>query len=175
MADLRIGGYSPGALGRVVEMHGRYYAANWGFGSYFERKVARELAEFLGRCDEATDRFLCARRDDRIVGSITVDGSEAESPPGSAHIRWFIVDDGQRGGGAGGRLMEQAMDFVRAAGFADVYLWTFAGLDAARTLYERHGFTLAEEREAEQWGTRVREQRFVWQASGGCGRVAEPI
>jgi hypothetical protein len=42
-----------------------------------------------------------------------------------------------------------------------VYLWTFQGLDAARRLYEKHGFRLAEEREGSQWGERVLEQRFV--------------
>ena len=39
-------------------------------------------------------------------------------------------------------------------------LWTFAGLDAARRLYERAGFRLAEERRGTQWGIEVTEQRF---------------
>lgn len=175
MAELEIGGYQPGAIGRVVEMHARYYAEHWRFGLFFERKVAGELAAFLGRYDESRDRFLCARRGDRVVGAITVDGSEPESARETAHIRWFIVDAGERGGGVGARLMAEAMGFIAATGFVDAYLWTFAGLDAARRLYERHGFVLAEEVEAEQWGTPVREQRFVWAARGGCGGPGEPI
>ena len=35
-----IGGYCPGALGRVAEMHAEYYHRHWGFGLFFEAKVA---------------------------------------------------------------------------------------------------------------------------------------
>jgi GNAT superfamily N-acetyltransferase len=165
VSDVIEAGYRPGALGRVAEMHAVYYAANWSFGAYFERKVATELAEYLGRYDPERDRFLCAVRDGRIIGSVTIDGSESASPPDTAHLRWFIMDDAARGSGLGGRLMQEAMGFALATGFAQVYLWTFAGLDAARRLYDRHGFELVEELEAEQWGTTVREQRFVWHRS----------
>jgi hypothetical protein len=41
-----------------------------------------------------------------------------------------------------------------------VYLNTFAGLDAARALYERAGFHLVDEIEGESWGRTMREQRF---------------
>jgi hypothetical protein len=37
----------PGAIGRVVELHGTYDHACWKFGSFFEAKVAGELAEFI--------------------------------------------------------------------------------------------------------------------------------
>ena len=50
MPDVEIlGGYIPGSLGRVAELHGMYYQQHWGFGLFFEAKVATELAEFLGR------------------------------------------------------------------------------------------------------------------------------
>ena len=39
---------------------------------------------------------------------------------------------------------------------------TFAGLDAARHLYEKFGFTLTTEREDSQWGEPVLEQKFEW-------------
>jgi hypothetical protein len=47
-----IRGYVPGSLGRVAELHGTYYHKDWGFGLFFEAKVAAELAAFLGRYDE---------------------------------------------------------------------------------------------------------------------------
>ncbi|MHA1570109.1 MAG: hypothetical protein ACTSXZ_11625 [Alphaproteobacteria bacterium] len=68
--DIALSGYSPGALGRVVELHARYYHDNWGFGLFFESKVATELAEFLGRYDEASDLFRVATRGDRIVAGL---------------------------------------------------------------------------------------------------------
>jgi hypothetical protein len=44
MTDVRISkGYAPGAIGRVVEMHGDYYARHWGFGVFFEAKAAMLL------------------------------------------------------------------------------------------------------------------------------------
>ena len=53
----RISGYEPGALGRVVELHGRWYARHWKFGAYFEALVAQGLAEFLGNFDAARDGY----------------------------------------------------------------------------------------------------------------------
>lgn len=96
--------------------------------------------------------------DDRIVGSIVIDGSEHGD--GTAHLRWFITDDTCRGTGAGRRLMDRAMAFCRDTGFSRVYLWTFAGLDAAAHLYRDYGFTLTEEFAGDQWGTTVTEQRY---------------
>ena len=37
---------------------------------------------------------------------------------------------------------------------------TFAGLDAARHLYERAGFVLCQESEGDHWGRTVMEQTF---------------
>ncbi len=36
MQDVEITGYRPGAIGRVVALHGTYYAAHWGFDIRFE-------------------------------------------------------------------------------------------------------------------------------------------
>ena len=94
-----------------------------------------------------------------VVGAIAIDGRWASSS--GAHLRWFVVDDSARGTGAGARLIDEALAFCQRRGFRSVYLWTFAGLDAARRLYERRGFRLVEEIDAETWGARVREQRFV--------------
>ena len=62
--------------------------------------------------------------------------------------------------------MQAAMDHVDRMGFSQTRLWTFAGLDAARTLYERNGFTLAEEYEGDRWGKTVREQLWIRPAGG---------
>ena len=68
---------------------------------------------------------------------------------------------GRGGAGAGAALLDAALAFCRAQSFECVYLWTFAGLDAARRLYETRGFRLVEEKDAESWGIQAREQRFV--------------
>lgn len=153
-----ISGYLPGSLGRVAELHGTYYYKNWGFGLFFEAKVATELGAFLSRYDEKRDGFWTASVGDRIEGSITIDGVRAAAE--GAHLRWFIMSDKVRGQGIGNQLMNTAMDFCRSRGYPRVYLWTFEGLDAARHLYEKNGFRLVEEHKGSQWGREVNEQRF---------------
>ncbi len=161
MTDIIIvNGYRPGAIGRVAELHGDYYHRNWGFGLFFEAKVATELSEFFMRYEDARDGFWAVMKDGRVEGAIVIDGLDADGQ--GAHLRWFIVSDDLRGQGAGERLMQTAMDFCRRQGYASVYLWTFEGLDAARHLYERQGFTLADQHRGEQWGVVVNEQRFEW-------------
>ena len=164
-STVELGGYAPGALGAIVQLHGAYYARHWDFGAFFEAKVAADLAAFLTRPETPDDRLWCARQDDRVVGAIAIDGSHGQAParPGETdgHLRWFIVAEAMQGHGLGNRLLAEALAFCRARAFRSVYLWTFAGLDTARRLYEAHGFHLSEETPAATWGKTVTEQRFV--------------
>jgi len=157
-------GYLPGCIGRIAELHAKYYCRLVGFGATFESKVARELGEFCERHDDGRDGLWLAMQDRRIEGSIAIDGSHAATD--GAHLRWFIVSDALRGAGAGNALLSTAMKFCDDRGYRSVHLWTFRGLEAARHLYEKHGFQLAVEREGRQWGTPVFEQRFERQARG---------
>ncbi|MFZ0484237.1 MAG: GNAT family N-acetyltransferase, partial [Desulfobacterales bacterium] len=100
MSEIKItSGYVPGSIGRVVELHGTYYHTHWGFGPFFESKVAAEMAQFIGRYDENQDGIWMVSLEDRIEGSITIDGIHAKDE--GAHLRWFIVSDNLRGKGAG--------------------------------------------------------------------------
>jgi GNAT superfamily N-acetyltransferase len=153
-------GYVPGAIGRIAELHAAYYSLHAGFGLYFEAKVATELSGFLGRCDEERDGIWLLLDDGRVEGSIVVDGAEADT--GGAHLRWFIVSDSLRGRGLGNALIAAAVDFCRKKRYKGVYLWTFEGLNAARHLYEKHGFRLTCQKRGSQWGKEVSEQRFEW-------------
>ena len=152
-------GYQPGVIGRVTEMHARYYSRDWGLDDSFEAKVAKELADFFGRYDTARDRFWMAQRDGDPVGSITIDGSDRNAQ--GARLRFFILSDSARGQGVGNLLMDAAMAFCRQAGFHRVFLWTFDGLSAARHLYEKHGFRIVEQVEGTQWGKPLTEQKMV--------------
>jgi len=158
MNGLKLSGYAPGAIGRIAELHALYYSERWGFGLFFESKVAGELSEFLRRFKKGRDGFWVAKLGERIVGSIAIDGFNRDS--NGAHLRWFIVSPENHGQGIGKTLIEEAINFCRRARFKRVYLWTFAGLDAARHLYEKSGFTLCEQHEGDQWGKRVTEQMY---------------
>jgi GNAT superfamily N-acetyltransferase len=158
MNDVRLSGYIPGAIGRIAELHGTYYYQHWGFHLFFESKVAIELSEFLRRFNKAHDGFWVARVEEKIVGAIAIDGVHHNNQ--GAHLRWFIVAPESQGHGIGKVLIEKAVEFCRKKRFGRVYLWTFAGLDPARHLYEKYGFKLCEECEGNQWGRTVTEQRF---------------
>jgi len=161
----RLAGESPrpGALGEVVALHGRWYARHWKFGAYFEALVARDLGGFLLEFDPARDGLWIEHDDDdSVTGSVAIVGPRAPSAP--ARLRWFIVDERMQGRGLGRKLMRCAMQFCREVGHRQVTLTTFAGLDAARALYEAHGFHLTEEHVDRTWGVPVTEQRFDWTA-----------
>ena len=98
--------------------------------------IATGLASFLSRYDESQDRFWIAVDGQRIVGSITIDGSEAATK--GAHYRWFILDPEYQGKGIGNQLMGEAMRFCEEKNFQRVSLSTFAGLDL-RVICMRNG------------------------------------
>lgn len=152
-------GYQPGMIGRITEMHGSYYAREHNFGSFFEAKVAAGLADFAGRLDKPRNQIWLAMQNGRIVGSVAIDGEDLAND--DAHLRWFILDDGCRGSGAGRKLIAAAMQFCDEQGFPAVQLWTFNKLTAARRLYESFGFELAKEWQGDQWGSTITEQQFI--------------
>jgi GNAT superfamily N-acetyltransferase len=153
-----VGGCAPGCIGRVVELHALTSHTIAGFGVSFEAKVVRELARFCEDLCDGRDGLWLVRVDGRIEGSVAIDGSHAARD--GAHLRWFVVSPALRGRGVGATLLAQALRFCNAHGHRRVFLWTFDGLSAARHLYEKNGFRLAEQRRAATWGTEVLEQRF---------------
>lgn len=171
-------GWRPGLLGRCIEMHARHYSAASGFGSKFEAIVAGGLSELATRLDRPCNAIWAGLIDDRIVGTIAIDGEDlnATDTPDAhrrlAHLRLFIVDPSARGSGLGKALLQEALTFVDRQDFTETHLWTFKGLDAARHLYEASGFRLVEERPGSQWGAHVLEQRFVRERGGEMVRTA---
>ena len=158
MSETIFTGYLPGAIGRIVELHASYYHLDWGFGLFFEARLAKEMAEFLSRFDETRDGFWIVSLNDRIEGGIAIDGIKARTD--GAHVRWFIVSPEVRGQGFGRRLMVEAISFCREKDYRKVYLETFEGLHGARYLYEKFGFRLMQQAEGVQWGKKVTEQKF---------------
>lgn len=155
------GGYRPGVIGKITEMHGVYYARHFGFGEFFERQVANGVANFVPLLVNPANQIWTATHAGIVVGSVAIEDKRPPDDASVAHLRWFIVDESCQGMGVGKQLIEKAIAHADSTGFREVHLWTFAGLDSARKLYERVGFELAEERQGNQWGTTVTEQRFV--------------
>ncbi len=149
-------GYQPGCIGDIVGLHARFYSQHAGFGVFFERKVATELAGFAESLPHPQKALWLYVENGRSLASLAIDG---DADTRIAHLRWFIVADTLRGAGIGRRLLERAMAFVDEH-FDETFLWTFKGLNAARHLYDGAGFRLTDEAQGRQWGATVVEQRF---------------
>jgi len=161
---VRYTGYTPGAIGNVTSSHAVYYHQQWGFDLSFETQVAREMSEFMDRYDSKGDSLWIARNGKHFAGSVAVDGALAHTE--GARLRWFIVPPPFHGRGIGAALLNRALAFCREVGHDHLFLWTFQGLAAARTLYEQAGFQLTEEKEGDPWGRPILEQRFdLWLTS----------
>jgi GNAT superfamily N-acetyltransferase len=158
MNEMIFAGYIPGAMGRIVELHAAYYHRAWGFGLFFEARVAKEMSEFFSRFNEARDGFWTVCHNHRVEGGIAIDGIKAMED--GAHLRWFILSAEVQGRGFGNRLMEEVISFCKKKKHQKIYLETFEGLHAARHLYEKFGFKLVHQAEGAQWGKRMAEQKF---------------
>ncbi|HEX2620734.1 MAG TPA: GNAT family N-acetyltransferase [Phototrophicaceae bacterium] len=145
-SKIAITGYVPGVVGRLIELHGTYYATYWGLGLYFEARVAAELAAFMQRFNPQTDGLWVATANGQVIGGIVIDGNDAAGK--GARLRWFIIDPAYQGQGVGNRLVSEAVEFCKRQKFKRVYLTTFAGLNSARHLYEKQGFRLHHEEDA---------------------------
>ena len=147
----------PGDIGRVTELHGVLYAEEFSYSYEFEAYVAESLGEFGKRYDPARDRLWSVELDGRLVGCIGILGRE----DGAAQLRWFLVHPAARGHGLGRRLLDEALLFCRARGYASVYLWTVTGLDASARLYTAAGFRLAAQTPfTDLWGVHLAEQQY---------------
>lgn len=151
--------FGPGAVGAIVMLHGAHYATHWGFGTFFEAKVARELSDFAMR-QAPNDLVLIAQDAEGVAASIILDLNDPVSGARGAHLRWFIAADRCRGSGIGRRLLDRAIVHADVHAKGKIWLTTFAGLMPARHLYENYGFRLYSEASGEAWGTAVMEQEF---------------
>ncbi|HDS16474.1 MAG TPA: GNAT family N-acetyltransferase [Proteobacteria bacterium] len=147
-------GYRTGAIGQIAALHAEYYHAPWQFGLYFEAQVATGLGRFLRRYQEDRDGLWLVRENHRIKGSLAIDALGADTRDG-AHLRWFIVEASLRGRGLGQKLLNQAIGFCRERNYRKIYLWTFAGLDPARHLYEKAGFVLSRQQSGDRSGPEI--------------------
>jgi len=157
-SSFEIIGYFPGVIGQITTLHAVYYKEHWGLDQSFEAQVSRELSDFITHFDEKKDGLWSAVSGNKLAGSIAITGDRDH--PDDARLRWYIVDPHYQGRGIGRILIAKAIDFGRETGYKRLYLWTFQGLGQAQSIYEQNGFTIAEERDVEQWGDVIREQQF---------------
>lgn len=140
---------SPGDLGWMVMTHGESYAEQFGWSTEFEALVARIVADYATDHDPAREAAWIAEVDGDRAGCILLVAGEQ---PGLAKLRILLVTAAARGLGAGSLLVEECLDFARAAGYDQVTLWTNDILTSARRIYEAYGFVLTDEEKHHSFG-----------------------
>lgn len=133
----------PGDMGWVLMHQAEVYDREWGWGAPFEALVAQVIADFTRLADPATDRAWIAELDGERVGSIFL--VRHPDREGVCKLRLLLVDPRARGLGLGRRLVQECLQFARAAGYRRITLWTNDVLDAARHIYVSEGFALVDE------------------------------
>jgi N-acetylglutamate synthase-like GNAT family acetyltransferase len=145
----------PGDLGYVTYMHGALYHKEYGYTLQFESYVAKGLCEFYEKYNPERNRVWICEHNDRMVGFLLL-----MDRGNSAQLRYFLIEPDYRGIGLGSKLLNLYMNFLRACGYKESYLWTTHELSTAAFLYKRLGFQFTEEKESTSFGKALREQRY---------------
>jgi DNA-binding MarR family transcriptional regulator/GNAT superfamily N-acetyltransferase len=147
-----------GDLGWVLHRHATVYAAEFGWDASFEALCARIIAEYTTLRDAHPDRVAgwIAEVDGVPAGSVfCVPDSET-----TARLRLLLVEPSARGLGLGATLVGQCLQFAREVGYADITLWTYDRLAAARKVYQAAGFTLTSEYPDDAFGDHMMSQTW---------------
>lgn len=145
----------PGDIGAIILLHGVLYAQEYGFDHSFEPYVAAPLAEFVKNQTDR-ERIWIVERNKQVLGSVAI----VKYAQTQAQLRWLILHPDLRGLGIGRKLVQEAVAFCRASGYASVFLWTIDFLAAALKLYIAAGFTLTETETHRIWGKTLTEERY---------------
>jgi DNA-binding MarR family transcriptional regulator/GNAT superfamily N-acetyltransferase len=129
---------APGDMGWVVQQHGEIYAREHGWNAEFEAMVADIVGKLLKNFRPQDEKGWIAELDGERVGAVFVVRKSATT----AQLRLLILTPQARGLGLGGRLTDECIAFARSRGYKKMLLWTNSGLDAARVIYAKRGFTL---------------------------------
>jgi GNAT superfamily N-acetyltransferase len=106
-----------------------------------EAFIAQIVADYAATQDPTREQAWIAEVNGRRVGCVSC----VRKDNATAQLRILLVTDEGRGRGLGRRLVQQCIDFARAAGYQKMVLWTNDPLAAARHLYLEAGFRLTDE------------------------------
>ena len=140
--------HQPGDLGWIVHRQAILYAEEYGWDWTYEALAAEIVAQFIKGYDPKRERVWVAEKDGERVGAVLV----AKESDKIAKLRLLHVEREARGLGIGKRLVEECVRFARQAGYQKMTLWTQSILHAARGIYKKAGFQIAQEKKHHSFG-----------------------
>ncbi len=150
----------PGDLGWIVQANAEVYAEQFGWDASYEALVCRIVADFT-EADPARSAGWIAELAGQRVGTVvcvpdtapdTAPDTGPDTGPDTARLRILLVTPEARGRHIGSRLVQECLDFARAAGYTRMTLWTNDVLTSARRIYVAAGFTLIDEEPHHSFG-----------------------
>jgi N-acetylglutamate synthase-like GNAT family acetyltransferase len=144
-----------GDVEAIVRFHCEAYEREFGFDPTFEAHESEPLAAFA-RSSSPRQCVWIAEADRAMVGCIAI----VEASERQAQLRWFLVTAAARNSGLGRRLLREAIEFSRSAGYETMFLWTVNVLEAAAHLYREFGFEIVESNPGRLWGVDLVEERY---------------
>lgn len=148
--------YRVGELGWFIHRQGLLYHLEYGWNGEFEALIARIYADYVATPESPPKSLWVAEMAGQVAGSLFIVPSAAD--PKVAQLRALYVEPAFRGHGIGKRLVEEAIRFSRASGYASILLWTQDCLPAARKIYQAAGFILEREEPHHSFGVDLNGQ-----------------
>ncbi|MBR9764368.1 MAG: GNAT family N-acetyltransferase [Rhodobacteraceae bacterium] len=152
---IRLRSLQPGDLGWIVEAQTRLYVTELGWSGGMEATLLQVAQEFAARDDAGQAGWVAEGPEGRLGAVLAMRG-----PGEAAQLRLLHVEKAARGQGVGGLLVDEVLQFCRAAGYPSIMLETKDVLAPAHALYRSRGFALTEQRPQSAYGRQMHEQ--IW-------------
>jgi len=109
--------------------------------------------------------MLLAEEDGKLLGfTVCGESRDTDARAGAGEIRTLFVAPSAWRRAVGSALMAAGLEELRARGYSEATVWSFADNERANAFYERHGFTRdGSEKTEEVWDhlTEVRYRRSL--------------
>lgn len=127
-----------------AEAIARVYVASWneGFARLMPPRVlnGEQIARWSRDLEAGPVRWWLAEIDETVIGFARAGPSRDPIDPDLGELDTIAVAPSAWRRGVGRRLMDRALDELRAAGYHEGILWTLAHYEQGRTFYEATGW-----------------------------------